>query len=105
MQQVVVRTTDLFAPEGHDLHQSKRASDRHRVPVEIALNLNDGQDEFGGQLHAIGFVVYARQECDAFLRILDLSFEPAGHVSEPHLGVESIRETGGIRDGGEQCLA
>ena len=89
-------STDFVEPERHDLHQAERAGHRDRVAIEIALDLDDGEDQFRRQFGAGGLEMHQCQHLDAFLRVLDLALEPARHVGQPDLGVQSDRQSCGV---------
>ncbi|MGW8184329.1 MAG: hypothetical protein ACWGMT_10270 [Burkholderiales bacterium] len=74
---------DEVDPERHHLHIAASARARHCVLAEIALDLNDAEDELGVESGALGFIVYGDEEGLPCLPVRHSLFQPLRHCAQP----------------------
>ena len=96
MNKVVIRPADFIEPERHDLHQSASSGNRNGVAIEVAFDIDNGEDQFGRNLDARCLMMHALQNRDSFFGILYLPRKPAGHIVQPDLGIEAVGKTIGL---------
>lgn len=93
VEQVVLGPSDLVEPERHDLHEPLGADRRDCKAVKTALDIDDGEHEFGRDMRLPGCFVDRNEQAQAAGGVSHEGFEPSRHDGEPDPGHVAVPET------------